>query len=149
MGKTGKITREQLRSARRILRDLPVKDTRCSREGAAVFLEKDFKRAFTKGYTPKELCALLKKARIIIPERLIARYQEPVEEAGENGDFKPEEQGGRDERSSIVPSQKIEGAEMAKDTTPSSENEAKPTPKPEPIRYGTFMIVPDTPIGDL
>ena len=149
MGKIGKIRLEQLRTAQKILRELPVKDTRCSREEAAAFLEKDLKRAFRKGYTPKELCALLKKVSIILPECLIARYQEPAEEDGENGDFKPEEQGGCDEGNSIVPPQKTEDAEVAKDTTPSSENEAKPTPKPESVRYGTFTIVPDTPIGEL
>ena len=55
MVKIGKIRPEQLRTARRILRELPVKDTRCSCEEAAAFLEKDLKRAFRKGYTPKEL----------------------------------------------------------------------------------------------
>ena len=149
MGKIGKIRPEQLRTAQKILRELPVKDTRCSREEAAAFLEKDLKRAFRKGYTPKELCALLKKAGIIIPERLIARYQEPIEEDEENRDLEAGKQRYRDERSSIVPPQKMEDAKMAKDTTPSSENEAKPTPKLEPVRYGTFTIVPDTPIGEL
>ena len=149
MGKVGKIRPEQLRTAQKILRELPVMDTRCSREEAAVFLEKDFKRAFRKGYTPKELCALLKKAGIIIPERLIARYQEPTEEDWENRDLESGNQGCGDKRNSIVPPQKTEDAEMAKDTTLSSENEAKPTPKPEPVRYGTFTIVPDTPIGEL
>ena len=71
VGKVGKIRPEQLRTAQKILRELPVKDTRCSSEEAAAFLEKDLKRAFRKGYTPKELCALLKKVGIIIPERLI------------------------------------------------------------------------------
>ncbi|WP_165076945.1 MULTISPECIES: hypothetical protein [unclassified Desulfovibrio] len=85
MGKIGRIRPEQLRSARRLLRELPVKDTRCFREEAAAFLEKDLKRAFRKGYTPKELCVLLKKAAIIIPEPLIARYQELVEENRKTG----------------------------------------------------------------
>ncbi|WP_165078903.1 MULTISPECIES: hypothetical protein [unclassified Desulfovibrio] len=56
-GKIGKISPEQLRTAQKILRELPVKDARCSREEAAAFLEKDLKRAFRKGYTPKEQCA--------------------------------------------------------------------------------------------
>ena len=149
MGKIGKIRLEQLRTALKILRELPVKDTRCSREEAAAFLEKDLKRAFRKGYTSKELCALLKKVGIIIPERLIARYQEPAEEDGENRDLGAGKKGCGDERNSIVPHHKTEDAEVAKDTTPSSENEAKPTPKPEPVRYGSFTIVPDTPIGEL
>ncbi|MBD5418288.1 MAG: hypothetical protein HDR50_11765 [Desulfovibrio sp.] len=147
MGKVGKIRPEQLRTAQKILKELPVKDTRCSREEAAAFLEKDLKRAFRKGYTPKELCDLLKKVGIIIPERLIARYQEPAEEDEENRDLGAGKKGGGDERNSTP--QKTVHAEVAKDTTPSSENEAKPTPKPEPLRYGTFTIVSDTPIGEL
>lgn len=98
MGKVGKIRPEQLGTAQRLLRELPAKDTRCSPEEAAAFLEKDFKRAFRKGYTPKELCVLLKKARIIIPEHLIAYYQESVEAAGENRDLNSEKRGCRDEK---------------------------------------------------
>ncbi len=149
MGKIRKIRPEQLRPAQRILRELPMKDTRCSREEAAAFLEKDLKRAFRKAYTPKELCALLKKAGIIIPERLIARYQEPTVEDGKNRVLGAAKQGCSDKRNSIVPPKKTVHTEVAKDTTPSSENEAKPTPKPESVRYGTFRVVPDTPIGEL
>ena len=108
VGKVGKIRPEQLRAAQKILKELPVKDTRFSREEAAAFLEKDLKRAFRKGYTPKELCALFKKAGIIIPERLIARYQESAEADRENRDFTYEEKGTHDERNIIVPPQKAE-----------------------------------------
>ena len=149
VGKVGKIRSEQLRTAQKILRELPVKDTRCSREEAAAFLEKDLKRAFRKGYTPKELCALLKKAGIIIPERLIARYQEPEVEAMRNREVGSEKQGSKAESNSTLPCQKTEDAEAAKDATTPKGVEAKPRPKPEPVRYGTFTIIPDTPIGEL
>ena len=133
VGRIGKITPEQLRTARRLLRELPVKDTRCSREEAAAFLEKDLKRAFRKGYTPKELCALLKKAGIIIPERLIARYQEPVVEARENEHLKSEKQGKRDERNSVAPHQKTEDAAPAENTATTSKKEGAPRTKPESV----------------
>ncbi|MBD5557440.1 MAG: hypothetical protein HDQ92_02400 [Desulfovibrio sp.] len=108
-----------------------MKDTRCSREEAAAFLEKDLKRAFRKGYTTKELCALLKKAGIIIPERLVARYQEPGAEARENGYLKSEKQGNRDERKSLAPHPKTEDATLAENTTTTSKNEGAPRTKPE------------------
>ena len=149
VGKIGKIRPEQLRTAQRILRELPVKDTRCSREEAAAFLEKDLKRAFRKGYTPKELCALLKKAGIIIPESLIASYQVPGVQEVENREVKSEKQGARAERHSTLPPQNTEYAEAAKDATTPKEIEARPKPKPESARYGTFTIIPDTPIGEL
>ena len=113
----GKITPEQLRTAQKLLRELPVKDTRCSREEAAAFLEKDFKRAFRKGYTPKELCDLFEKAGIIITERLIASYQDPVGEERETWILKSEKQGNRDGQNSLGPPQKNEDATAAKDTT--------------------------------
>ncbi len=119
-----------------------MKDIRCSPEEAAAFLEKDFKRAFRKGYTPKELCALLKKAGIVIPERLVARYQEPLEEPEVNwGDRESEKQGSRDERNSMVPSRKLEEAEAvnASPTPPRADVSLKP--KPEPALWD----VPDNP----
>lgn len=149
MGKIGKITPEQLGTAKRVLRELPVKDTRCSREEAAKFLEKDLKRAFRKGYTPKEVCALLKKAGIIISEGLLARYQEPQVEEMKNRKVVAEKQGSREEGNSTAPPLKTEDAEAAKDATTPKKMEAKPKPKPEPARYGTFTIIPDTPLGEL
>lgn len=149
MGKIGKIRPEQLRTAQKILRELPVKDNRCSREEAAAFLEKDLKRAFRKGYTPKELCDLLKKARIIIPERLIARYQEAGVEEVKNREVESEKQGCSDEGNSTPPVKQTENVKAARNATTSRGFEAKPQPKPEPVRYGTFTIIPDTPIGEL
>ena len=149
MGKTGKITREQLGTAQRLLRGLPVKDTRCSREEAVAFLEKDIKRAFRKGYTPKELCVLLKKAGIIFPERLIARYQEPGVEEVKNREVASEKQGSSAEQNSTLPPRQTENIESVKNITTPRGLEAKPHPKPEPVRYGTFTIIPDTPIGEL
>ncbi len=149
MGKIGKIRPEQLRMARKIIKELPVKDTRCSREEAAAFLEKDLKRAFRKGYTPKELCALLKKAGIIISEFLLARYQEPEVEEVENGEVESEKQGSSAEGNRSLPARQTENIKVVKSITTPGGLEAKPKPKSEPARYGTFTITPDTPIGEL
>ena len=142
MGKVGKIRPEQLRTAQKILRELPVQDTRCSSEEAAAFLEKDLKRAFRKGYTPKELCALLKKVGIIIPERLIARYHEPTEAYGENRDLQSGKQGGRDERNSILPNRQIGEGEVAKALTPTTEKRGRSMMKIESGLYGKFPLIP-------
>ena len=148
VGKIGKIRPEQLGTAQKILRELPVKDTRCSREEAAAFLEKDFKRAFRKGYTPTELCAFLKKAGIIIPERLVARYQEPVAEARENEHLRSEKQGNRDERKSRAPHHKTEDATLAENTTTTSKNEAAPRTKPESVGQGYCPLTGDRTRGE-
>ena len=147
MGKIGKIRPEQLRTAQKILRELPVKDTRCSSEEAAAFLEKDLKRAFRKGYTPKELCALLKKVGIIIPERLIARYHEPTEAYGKNRALQSGKQGGRDERNSILPNRQIGEGEVAKALTPTTEKRGRPMMKIESGLYGKSPLIQDTPRG--
>lgn len=125
MGEAGKIRPDQLRTARTILSELPVKDNRCSREQAAAFLEKDLKRAFRKGYSPKELCALFKKAGIIIPERLVARYQERDEGAEENRSFMPGKRRTRGKKESLAPSQNTEHRNAAEVNTSQSEDEGK------------------------
>ena len=55
MKKGGTIRPEQIRQAQKLLNELPVKDDKKTREEAAAILEKDFRKAFKKGYTPKEL----------------------------------------------------------------------------------------------
>lgn len=106
-------------TARRLLRELPVKDNRCSREEAAAFLEKDIKRAFRKA-TPKGSITLLKKADIIIPEHLIACYQGPIEMPGKNRDREAEKQGIRDMRNCILPHQKTDDAQAEREASSTS-----------------------------
>lgn len=83
MAKGGKLRPEQIRLAQRLLQDLPEKDERKTREEAAGLLEKDFRKAFKKGYAPKELSAMLKNAGIIIPAYLVEKFLKP--ENGESG----------------------------------------------------------------
>lgn len=147
MAKVGKIRPQQLKTARRILSQLPVKDEHCTREEAAALLEKDFRRAFKKGYTPKELCAMFKKEGIIIPAQLVARYQEPEEddqktehEVQDKIDGKTAENGNAAQMEPVSPvTQK-----------PETNSEKQDMPKPQnPVRHGKFKITPDTPIGEL
>lgn len=74
MKKGGTIRPEQIRQAQKLLNELPVKDNRKTREEAAGILEKDFRKAFKKGYTPQELSMMLKSAGIIIPAYLTEKF---------------------------------------------------------------------------
>lgn len=74
MKKGGTIRPEQIRQAQKLLNELPAKDNRKTREEAAGILEKDFRKAFKKGYTPQELSMMLKNAGIIIPAYLTEKF---------------------------------------------------------------------------
>lgn len=74
MKKGGTIRPEQIRQAQKLLSELPAKDNRKTREEAAGILEKDFRKAFKKGYTPQELSMMLKNAGIIIPAYLTEKF---------------------------------------------------------------------------
>ena len=81
MRKSPQFKLKHMKTAIRIISGLPEKDDRCSREEAAEQLAEHFKRAFRKGYTPREVSASLRKEGIIMAEQLIARYQEPDDDA--------------------------------------------------------------------
>lgn len=74
MASKTKIRPEQLRKARKLLQNLPERENGKTRPEAAEFLENDFRKAFKKGYSPKELSLLLKNAEIIIPAYLIQKF---------------------------------------------------------------------------
>lgn len=83
MKKGRTIRPEQIRQAQKLLNELPVKDNRKTREEAAGILEKDFRNAFKKGYTPKELSMMLKNAGIIIPAYLAEKFLKSENEASQ------------------------------------------------------------------
>lgn len=74
MTKAATLRPEQIRQARKLLNELPVRDNKKTREEAAGLLEKDFRKAFKKGYSPKELSLILKNAGIIIPAYLMEKF---------------------------------------------------------------------------
>ena len=120
MAKNAKIRPEQIERAQKLLQGLPEKDDRKTREEAAGLLERDFRKALGKGYTPKELTAILKNAGIIIPAYLVEKF------------LKPETENSR-------PAPKPKPAPQ-----PTPEKEAKARPA-----SGQFIITPDTPLEDL
>lgn len=123
MKKGAKIRPEQITRAKKLLQDLPEKDERKTREEAAEFLEKDFRKALEKGYSPKELSAILKNEGIIIPAYLVEKYLKPE---NENPHPKPKPKA----ESKLAPK-------------PEAKKEAD---KPA---FGSFTIKPDTPLEDL
>ena len=74
MAKNATIRPQQIERARKLLQDLPEKEDRKTRPEAAELLERDFRKAKEKGYTPRELSQMLKNEGIIIPAYLIKRF---------------------------------------------------------------------------
>lgn len=120
MAKSAKIRPEQIERAQKLLQGLPEKDDRKTREEAAGLLEKDFRKALGKGYSPRELTAILKNAGIIIPAYLVEKFLKPETEDSH-------------------PSPKPQSA-------PEPEPKKKVAPRPA---SGQFVITPDTPLEDL
>ena len=74
MASRATIRPEQITRARELLQKLPEKDDRKTRPEAAKLLEKDFKKAMQKGYSAKEISAILKSESIIIPAYLVKDF---------------------------------------------------------------------------
>ena len=94
MTQKGTLRPEQISLARKLLNELPARDNRKTREEAVGILEKDFRKAFKKGYTPKELSMVLKNAGIIIPACLTEKFL--IEEKRTDCRKKERDQGGED-----------------------------------------------------
>lgn len=161
MGRSKKIHQRQVAKAQKLLSDLPVKDDRCSREEAVGLLEKDLRKAFKRGYSPEDIYALFKKERIPIPTYLLSKYfdegtvEETKKAPSDNGDG----------TKSVAPDVHLDGQDdpckqekmsdhAEKFVPPPShkgQDESKATSSPQKpvVKYGTFEITPDIPIGEL
>lgn len=128
MAKGGKLRPAQLARAQKLLSDLPEKDERKTREEAAEFLEKDFRKALKKGYTPKELSMMLKNAGIIIPACLVEKFLKP-----ENEEVSPKPAPKPAQRPAPKPAQE-KGVKKELEQTATD---------------GEFIVTPDTPLEDL
>ena len=124
MASKAKLRPEQIERARKLLNDLPVKDDGKTRQEAAELLEKDFRKVLGRGYTPRELSAMLKNAGIIIPAYLVERFLKP-------------------ENAALLtkPAAKPAAKPAPK---PATEKEAMQT-----VPSGQFIITPDTPDDEL
>lgn len=161
MGRSKKIRQQQVAKAQKLLSELPVKDDRCSREEAVGLLEKDLRKAFKRGYSPQDIYALFKKERIPIPTYLLSKYFD--EESGEEEKDGPVEKGESTQPAvhdvpperQDHPCQHEKIAEPAEKFVPSqarngqNESNAGCNPQKPVVKYGTFEITPDIPIGEL
>ncbi len=86
MASSATIRMEQLTKAKKLLMNLPKKKYGKTRPDAAKFLEKAFRNALKKGYSPKELSQLLKNESIIIPAYLIQKF---FSETADSADVAP------------------------------------------------------------
>ena len=74
MASNATIRPQQIERAKKLLQNLPEKEDRKTRSEAAELLERDFKKAKEKGYSPKELSQMLKYEGIFIAAYLIKRF---------------------------------------------------------------------------
>lgn len=78
MAKAIKIQPEQIASAKRILQELPAKESGKTRQEAAKQLAKDVQSALKKGYTFKDISEVLKADGIPLSAAMIKAYANPV-----------------------------------------------------------------------
>ena len=78
MASKTKIAPETIVAAQKMLRSLPVRDTRKSPEEAMELLAGDFQNAIRKGYDPRTLRHMLAERGLKLPLSLVKRY--PVRE---------------------------------------------------------------------
>lgn len=74
MPRPSKIHPEQIDAARKMLRELPVKEGHKTSSEAALLLSKDFRAAFKKGYSAKDISELLKQGGIPISASVVKEY---------------------------------------------------------------------------
>ena len=161
MRKSQQVWPHQIKLAQKIISALPEKDDRVSKEKAAELLAEYFRRGFRKGYTAKELSAFLREEGIVIGEQYIAPYQTDCMTASarkrtrrtkkEDAPEKNSSDSG-DETKPLTSTNGNQPEVQTKSKNDLSEEDfddwASPVNKSS-VRYGTFEIKPDTPIGDL
>ena len=114
---------QQIDKARKLLRGLPPKDTSKSSEETALVLEKDLRKVLECGYSPKEICTMLKQEGVTIPAYILKKF---LHQKDENFDAKP----------------------VSKpDDSPPKTAPKKETEKPKSKE--DYFITPDTPRGEL
>ncbi len=113
----------QLEEVQKLLRQLPEKDTRKTKQEAGEFLKEDFYKALSKGYSPRELSVYLKENNQAISVNFI---EDAVKPKSLNAATKPKSK--------------------VKEVVAVPEKESQTT---YPINEGGFEIIPDKPDGEL
>ena len=81
MGKFKRIPVKDINAMRKILDDLPDKNLGKTREEAAELLNANILKAFEKGYTVKEVAAIMAEGNVVIPAPVIRAKVLPTKAA--------------------------------------------------------------------
>ena len=111
MAGTKKVLPGQVEKAKKLLQGLPTKDVGITRTEFAATLDKDIRKALNKGYSLKDISALLKKEGISMPASLLKEHLSSAQK----------EQSGKPQKSAQENSRKVSGRETLSITPDSSE----------------------------
>lgn len=89
MGKFKRIPVKDINAMRKILDDLPDKNLGKTREEAAELLNANILKALEKGYTVKELAAIMAEGNVVIPVPVIRAKVLPAKAAPQKREPKP------------------------------------------------------------
>lgn len=89
MGKFKRIPVKDINAMRKILDDLPDKNLGKTREEAAELLNANILKAFEKGYTVKEVAAIMAEGNVVIPAPVIRAKVFPKKEMRQKRAPKP------------------------------------------------------------
>ena len=89
MGKFKRIPVKDINAMRKILDDLPDKNLGKTREEAAELLNANILKAFEKGYTVKEVAAIMAGGNVVIPAPVIRAKVLPAKAAPRKREPKP------------------------------------------------------------
>lgn len=89
MGKFKRIPVKDINAMRKILDDLPDKNLGKTREEAAELLNANILKAFEKGYTVKEVAAIMAQGNVVIPAPVIRAKVLPQKETQQKRAPKP------------------------------------------------------------
>ncbi len=89
MGKFKRIPVKDINAMRKILNDLPDKNLGKTREEAVELLNANILKAFEKGYTVKEVAAIMAGGNVVIPAPLIRAKVLPAKAAPRKREPKP------------------------------------------------------------
>lgn len=161
MAETAGIRPAQIERARRLLQDLPPRDDRRTRDEAAALLEKDFRKAWRKGYGAREICAILRSAGIVMPVRLVQQFcadpaKKPAPPRSEPRTEVPKVTGGIKEETAEAAAKNppaevpaVPEKDGGLDTEIDSPDDWKLEDEAPASYPGTSFIIPDTPDEEL
>lgn len=89
MGKFKRIPMKDINAMRKILDDLPDKNLGKTREEAADLLNANILKALEKGYTVKEVAAIMAQGNVVIPAPVIRAKVLPAKAAPQKRESKP------------------------------------------------------------